>query len=249
MKRQLSLLSLILVCFLGCPAVPEDEPSGPIAKSGTTPTIDGVFEVGEWDDAVIVKAGKHQQFRLKHDGTNLYFALIGDGGNLFFDKDTGLHVLHASAQLCWAEYIKSDDSVQSLAKPYVGQLFGLQNKPVDTINNLINGYLTENGWVASIGGNQAESEFAVSFDWLGVTTGLGRIVDIPGIYITSGRHFSPEEIEELMKLSLEERKVQFPTLYWPSEPVPNDSLCAGYCPEKIRCAPTGWGKIWLDLQI
>lgn len=248
MKRKLSILSLALICFLECSSVPEVEPSGPIARLGTTPTIDGVFEDGEWDDAEIVQAGEYQQFRLKHDGTNLYFAVVGDGGNLWFNKDKGLQVLHASAQLGSVEYTKSDTSTQLLDKALVGQLFGLQNKSATEINESIAGYLAENGWVGSIGGNKAQTEFAVSFDWLGVTIGSGRFVEIPSIYIYSGRQFSPVEIEELMELSLEARKKQYPTLYWPVLPVPNDSLNSGYSPETISFDPTDWGKIWIDLN-
>ncbi|MHC4362415.1 MAG: hypothetical protein ACYSTZ_06275 [Planctomycetota bacterium] len=223
------------------------EPSGPIARSGSTPTIDGVFEDGEWDDAEVVQAGKYQQFRLKHDSTNLYFAVVGDGGNLWFNKDKGLHVLHASAQLCSAEYTKSDTPAQLLDKAFVGQLYGVQNESATDINEKMTGYLAENGWVGSIGGNKAQTEFAVSFNWLGVTIGSERFVEIPVLYLYSGRHFSPEEIEKLRALSLEERKEQYPTLYWPVLPVPNDSLNSGYCPETISFDPTDWGRIWIDL--
>jgi hypothetical protein len=249
MKRQLPLLSLALVCLLGCTAVSEAEPSGPIARFGSTPTIDGVFGDGEWDDAEVVQAGKHQQFWLKHDGTNLYLALVGDGGNLWFDRDTGLHVLHASAQLASAEYTKSENSTQTLAKKFVGQLYGLQNESAATIIERTAGYLAENGWVGSIGGNKAQTEFAVSFDWLGVIIGSERFVETPSIYIHSGRLMSPEEIEELSALSLQEREERYPTLYWPVLPVPNDSLNAGYCPETIRYDSTDWGKIWIDLEM
>ncbi len=92
--------------------------SGPIARFGSAPTIDGVFEEGEWDDAEVVRAGEYQRFRIKHDGKNLYFALVGGGGDLWFNKDAGLHILHSSSQLGSAEYIKSDSSVQSLSKPF-----------------------------------------------------------------------------------------------------------------------------------
>jgi hypothetical protein len=233
---------------LGGPAVPEDEPSGPIAKSGTTPTIDGVFEVSEWDDAVIVKAGKHQQFRLKHDGTNLYFALIGDGSNLFLERDTCFHVLHASAQLTWAVYSKSEDTIQSRYKKYDHKLWGLQNKPADSIKYLIKSYLSENGWVASIGGTKRQTEFALSFDWLGINIKSGGYVKIPNIYIYSGMLFAPgdPEIEKLMALSLEERKTQYPTLYWPSEPAPNESSKENF-PETVSFDPSTWGNIWIGL--
>jgi len=247
-RLQQLILTLAFACSLGCNSALEAEPSGPIARFGTSPTIDGVFDDGEWDDAEVVQAGKYQQFRLKHDSTNLYFAVVGDGGNLWFDMDTGLHVLHASAQLASVEYTKTDTSVQSLDKPFVGQLYGLQDESATDIIETLAGYLAENGWVASIGGNKAQTEFAVSFDWLGVAIGSGRFVETPSIYIFSGRHFTPEEIEELSALSLEERKEHYPTLYWPALPVPNDSLNSGYSPKTIRIDPTEWGKISIDLQ-
>ena len=249
MKMQLLLLSLILICFLGCSPVPEGEPSGPISRFGSTPTIDGVFAEGEWDDAVVVQAGEYQQFRLKHDSTNLYFALVGDGGNLWFNKDPGLQVLHSSAQLASAEYTKSDSSTLLLHKAFQGQLFGLQNEPATDINKKITAYLAQNGWVGSMGGNKAQTEFAVSFNCLGVSIGSKRFVEIPPLYIYSGRHFTPEEVEKLglRKLSLEERKKQYPTLYWPVLPVPNDSLNTGYSPKTISFDPSEWGKIWIDL--
>ncbi len=251
MRRQLSILTLILICFfcsLGCSTVDERVPSGPVARFGTAPMIDGIFDEGEWDDAGIIQAGEYQQFRIKHDSTNLYFAMIGDGGNLFFDKGKELHVLHASAQLGSAIYAKSDDSILSLTQPYSYSLWGVQDQPLDTIHDRMAGYLAENGWVGSIGGNKAESEFAISFDWLGVAFGSDRFVEIPGIYVNSGCLVGPDEIEEFLKLSLEERKRQYPTLYWPGPPVPNDSLCSGYCPETISLDSTGWGTIWIDLE-
>jgi hypothetical protein len=246
MKMQSIILSLILICFFGCSSNPRDEQSGPIAKFGSTPTIDGVFEEGEWGDAEIVQAGKYQQFRLKHDNTNLYFAFVGDGGDLWFNKDKGLYILHASAQLTSVKYTKSNTSSWSLDSMFAKQLYGLQNKSPIDYKKGIHAFLAENGWVGSIGGNKAQTEFAVSFDWLGVTMGLERFIEIPSIYIYSGRLLSLEEIEELMVLSENERKEKYPTLYWPVLPVPNDSVSSGYYPEMIRLDPTDWGKIWID---
>ena len=119
---------------------------------------------------------------------------------------------------------------------------------MENIIKKMNAYLAENGWVGSIGGNKAQSEFAVSFKWLGLSIGSKRYVELPSLYITSGRHFTMEEINEfLKKLSLEERKKQYPTLYWPVLPVPNDSIASGYSPKRISFDPTEWGKIWVDL--
>jgi len=246
MKWQLSTLGPVLVCLIGCSAVPEEVPSGPIARLGTTPRIDGVFEDGEWDDAEIVEAGEYQQFRVKHDGTNLYLAVVGDGGDLWFNKNTGLQVLHASAQLGWADYRESDTLIQSLGKCSDFALGGLQDESATVVRERMAGYLAENGWVGSIGGNPAQTEFAVSFDWLGVTPESGRFAGTPGIYIYSGRSFSPEQVEELMALSLEERKEQYPTLYWPRPWEPIDTM--RLCSETINFDPSYWGRIWIDLQ-
>ncbi|UCC45509.1 MAG: hypothetical protein JSU65_06210 [Candidatus Zixiibacteriota bacterium] len=248
MVRRLSLLILVLVCFSGCSSTPEPEPPGPIARSGTTPTIDGVFEEGEWNDAVVVQAGEYQQFMVKHDNSNLYFAFKGDGGDLFLERDTCFHLLHASAQLAWAVYSKSEDTIQSRHKSYDYKLWGLQDKPADSIKHLIESYLSENGWVASIGGTKRQTEFALSFDWLGIDTEAGEYAKIPNIYIYSGMLFAPgdPEIEKLMALSIEERKIQYPTLYWPSEPAPKDSFKKVF-PDTVSFDPSTWGEIWIEL--
>ena len=70
-------------------------------------------------------------------------------------------------------------------------------------------YLAENGWVASTGpmGNMAQAEWAVSFDWLGVTNTAQRFVEIPRLLIFSARmRLSPEDKKALLALPLEERK-------------------------------------------
>ena len=251
MKRQLFILSLILFCYLRCSSVTEVEPSGPIARLGSTPTIDGVFEDGEWDDAEVVQAGEYQRFRIKHDGHNLYFALVGGGGDLWFNKDTGLHILHSSGQLGSAEYVKSDSSVQSLDKPFDYQLGSLQKKSVTDVQKALADYLAENGWVASIAhlGPRRQTEFAVSFDWLGVSAGSKRFVKIPSIYVYSGMIFSAgdPELEKLMAMPLEERKTKYATLYWPSENEPNDNVGSGRSPETMSIDSTSWGTIWIDL--
>ncbi|MBN1274183.1 MAG: hypothetical protein JXB26_18115 [Candidatus Aminicenantes bacterium] len=249
MKIQLLILSLILGCFLGCSPDHEVEPSGPIAGLGSTPTIDGVFEDGEWDDAEVVQVDKNRHFRIKHDGTHLYFAFDQDGGSLYFYKNTGLHVLHASAQLGMAKYIKVDNLMQSLDKAFEWQLWGLQNEPVIDVNEKVADYLAKNGWVASIGhlGNIAQAEWAVSFDWLGVTNTGQRYVEAPKLFMFLARmRLSPEEKEALSALPPEERKNRYPALIWPVLPVPDDSLNNGKCPETINIDPTGWGKIWID---
>ena len=251
MKMSWSIQSLIFVCFLGCTSTRDVEPSGPVARFGSTPTIDGVFEEGEWDDADAVQVGKFEQFRLKHDSINLYFAFNHDGGNVYFYKDKGIRVLHASAQLGIAEYKKSCSLTQSLDKAFDWQLFGLQNKSATEINEIMTAYLAENGWVASTGplGNMAQAEWAVSFDLLGVTNVSKRYAETPKLYIFSARmRLSPEEKEELQALPPEERKNRYPALYWPAPPVPDDSLNNGLCPKTINIDFTGWSTIWIDFE-
>lgn len=238
---------LFLLCASGC----EVEPSGPIARFGSTPAIDGIFEDGEWDDAVVVQVSEYHQFRVKHDSTNLYFAFDQDGGNLWLYNETGLRILHASAQLGSAEYTKSDSLMLLLDRGFEWQLYGLQKKPVGEINKIMSDYLAENGWVASIGplGNMAQAEWAVSLNWMGVTNAAQRFVETPGLYIFSARmRLSPEEKEALLELTPEERKDQYPPLTWPALPVPDDSVNRGLCPKSIKIDPTGWSKIWIDLE-
>ncbi len=252
MKTHLPVLCLLCVCVMGCSSVSETEPSGSIARYGTIPTIDGVFEEGEWDDAEIVRAGKVEQFRIKHDGNNLYFAVIGGGGEFWFDTDQGLRILHWSAQLGSVEYIKSDSLMQSLDKPFAFGLWGLQHESPSVIEETLTGYLTDNGWAANIApmGDLYQSELVVSLDWLGVNVESGRFVEIPGVRISAGLLLTRGDPrnEVLMSLALDERKDLYPPLLWPAEPMVNDSLSKGIHPETIRVDHKGFGKIWIDLE-
>ena len=61
-EKFVQVKSQVRLCFEQLKSnvtVPEVEPCGPIARFGGTPTIDGVFEAGEWDDAEVVQAGKY----------------------------------------------------------------------------------------------------------------------------------------------------------------------------------------------
>jgi len=250
--RNCSLVCVFLVCFSGCSSTPEVEPSGPVARLGSAPIIDGVFDSGEWDDAGIVRAGTIEQFRIKHDGVNLYFAVNAGGGNLVFNTDTGLRVLHWSAQLGSAEYTKSDTLTQSLDRPFAFELWGLQDESPAVIHETLAGYLAENGWAANTAsmGNLMQSELVISFDWLGVNTGSGQFVEIPSVRVGGGLMIArgdPRE-EELMALSREEMRRLYPSVSWPAESVPNDSIGMGPLPDTVRIDPADFGKIWIDLR-
>jgi len=249
--KFLLFYSAILVCLLECSSTREVEPAGPIARFGSTPTIDGVFEDEEWDDARVIRENQVEQFRIKHDNTNLYLAFNHDGGNIYFNKDNGIQILHASAQLGFAEYIKSGSLKQTLEKAFDWQLYGLQNESASDINETMAIYLAEKGWVASTGplGNFAQAEWAISLDWLGITESSKRFVETPELFIFAARmRLSPEEKEAFMALTQEEKKDRYPPLIWPASPIPNDSLNNGYCPETINIDPTVWSTIWIDMK-
>jgi hypothetical protein len=252
MTRSLSIVCLFLVCFMACSSTREVEPTGLIARLGGTPTIDGVFDSGEWDDAEIVRVDTIEQFRIKHDGVNLYFAVRAGGGNLLFNTDAGVRVLHWSAQLGSAEYVKVEASTQSLAEPFAFELWGLQDESAAVIQETLAGYLAENGWAANIAsmGNLMQSELVVSFDWLGVNTGSGRFVEIPSVRIGAGLMISrgdPRE-KELLALSREEMKKLYPSVSWPAESPPKDSIGIGDLPDTIHVDAADYGKIWIDLR-
>ena len=139
MRRISPIVCSLLVCLLACSSTHEVEPTGVIVRFGTTPTIDGVFDPGEWDDAEIVRADTIEQFRIKHDGSNLYFAVRAGGGNILFDTDSGVRVLHWSAQLGSAEYLKTDTLTQVLDKPFAYELWGLYGESPAVIQETLAG--------------------------------------------------------------------------------------------------------------
>ncbi|MGD9402169.1 MAG: hypothetical protein PVF95_07885 [bacterium] len=254
MIRSLVLLCSFLICLLACSSTHEVEPTGIIARSGSTPTIDGVFDPGEWDDAEIVRADTVEQFRVKHDGENLYFAVRAGGGNILFDTDSGVRVLHWSAQLGSAEYVKSDTSTQLLDRPFAYELWGLQNESPAVIRDSLTKYLAENGWAGNTAsmGNLMESELAISLDWLGVDTGSGRFVELPGVRIGAGLMIARGDPrgKELLAMSREEMKEMYPSVFWPSESPPSDSIgMGGGLPDTIRVDKADYGKIWIDLRM
>jgi hypothetical protein len=255
MIRSLPIVILILNCVLACSSKRDIPSRGLIARFGSTPTIDGVFAPGEWNDAEIVRADTIEQFRIKHDGINLYFAVKAGGGNLLFNTDAGVRVLHWSAQLGLAEYIKSDTLRQLLEKPFAFELWGLQNESPSVIQEALAGYLANNGWASNTAsmGNLMQSELVVSFDWLGVNPKSGRFVEIPSVNICGGLMISRGDprAEELMTLSQEEMEKLYPSVSWPAKFPASDSLCMlfmGGLPDTIQIDEADFGKIWIDLR-
>ena len=148
--------------------------------------------------------------------------------------------------------MKSDTLTQSLDKPFAPELWGLHEQSPAVIREALAGYLRENGWVANTAsmGELMQSELAISFDWLGVNSGSGRFVEIPGVRIRGGLMISrgdPRE-EELNQLSREEMNRLYPFVSWPAESVPRDSIGVGGLPDTIRIDPADFGEIWIDLS-
>ncbi len=251
MRIGLPIRCSILVCLLACSSRQEVEPTGLIARFGSTPTIDGVYDSGEWDDAVIVKADTVELFRIKHDSENLYFAVRAGGGDLVFNMDAGVRVLHWSAQLGSAEYMKTGTSAQVLDKPFAYELWGLQDESPAVIHETLAEYLAKNGWTANIAsmGNLMQSELAVSFEWLGLDTESGRFVEIPSFRIGAGLMITKGDSrgKELLSLPREQLKKLYPSVRWPSKSTPKD-LIGGDLPDTIRVDGTDFGRIWIDLK-
>ena len=251
MKKSLPIVGSLLVCLLACSSRQEVEPTGLIARFGSTPIIDGVYDSGEWDDAVIVRADTVELFRVKHDSENLYFAVRAGGGDLVFNMDAGVRILHWSAQLGSAEFVKSGTSAQVLDKPFAYELWGLQDESPAIIRETLAEYLAKNGWTANTAsmGNLMQSELAVSFDWLGLDTELGRFVEIPSFRIGAGLMITRGDPrgKELLSLSREELRKLYPSVRWPSESTPKDSIGGGL-PDTIRVDETDFGRIWIDLR-
>jgi hypothetical protein len=210
-----------------------------------------VFEPGEWEDAASVLVDSVEKFRIKHDGVNLYFAVNAGGGDLRFNTESGLRVLHWSAQLASAEYVKTDTLTQVLDKPFAPELWGLYEESPAVIRETLARYLAEHGWTADPAstGNVMQTELAVSFDWLGVNIGTERFVEIPSVRVGGGLMLSmgdPRE-DELFAMPREESERLYPSVSWPLESEPSDSIGMGGLPDTIRIDPADYGKIWIDL--
>ena len=150
------------------------------------------------------------------------------------------------------DQLPSDASTQSLDKPFAFELWGLRNETQDVIQEALSTYLAENGWAANLAsmGHVYESEVALSFDWLGVTLGTGRFVEIPSVRIGGGLLISKGDprAEEIKALSREERERRYPRLSWPLESAPRDSIGMGPLPDTIHMDPADYGRIWIDLE-
>jgi hypothetical protein len=242
MKPRLFILGAFLVSILLSPSNPMGAQSEPIARFGTAPTIDGVFEDGEWDDAEVFQVDSSWRLRLKHDGANLYAALDGAGGNIWLKEKDAMRVLHASFALNLVEYSKSESSDWVRSHEPVNALFGLQKESAAAIKEGMTKYLAENGWAASLipMGNTTETEFAITFEHLGIAgdPDAARFVEIPFVYIFTATNLPPEKLAG-----------RAGWWHWPGLRETSDEfLRRGHRPDKISADAIEWGKIRIDLR-
>jgi len=249
MKLPMTPTLLAWILLAGC-SPDAQAPPGPIAGSGTAPLIDGVFDEGEWDDAAVVRDGARELFRVKHDGTNVYFAVRAGGGELAFDMDGGLRVLHWSGQLGSLAYAKTGTATQSLARPFDYELWGLRDEPPAVVRETLAAYLARNGWTANLAsmGNLMESELAVSLDWLGMDAASGRLAELPGLRVEAGLMVARNDplSEAIRALSREELDRRYPAVYWPTAPA--GAPGRGGWPDTLRVDPARFGRIRIDLR-
>ena len=99
-------------------------------------------------------------------------------------------------------------------------------------------------------GNLMQSELVVSFDWLGVDTESERFAKIPNVRIGAGLMITRGDPrgKELLALSRKELEKQYPSVFWPAESPPRDSIGMGGLPDTIRIDGADYGKIWIDLR-
>lgn len=239
--RAYLVVFLISLLFTSCSKINKPEYT---AEFGSTPTVNGIFADGEWDDANIIKIDSMKSIRLKHDNENIYFALDGDGGNIYFLRENKMTVLHASFSLGWTDYIKQESSSWSCVSKYEWELYKLQDSAQNIIDQTILKYGDENGWSGSLipMGNKYQTEFAVSFKWLGIDqNSKSDYTPLPKILICSFMNMPRDECE-IKGITLEMLKTN-----WPITAAPIDSLNRGYCPESISLDTSHWGEIFIRL--
>lgn len=143
------------------------------APRGSAPRIDGFFGETEWADAATLELSATKKVLLKHDGQNLYVALDAPGGDLFFHSGDRVRQLHSSFALGSKEYAPVEGGTWSFVSKTPIALHGLQKRQPEEIDAAFAQHLETQGWAASLipMGNPYQTEFVVSFEWLGIAPG------------------------------------------------------------------------------
>ena len=143
-------------------AVP-DANSRLYAPQGISATIDGVFASGEWDNALTTELA-NGELLLMHAGGYLYLGIRSDKlglGSVCVSWDDEISILHSSAALGTATYVKADEGWQKTRN------FSWTNRAISNSQQALEErreHLESENWLASNGlmGNYNEMEYQIT---------------------------------------------------------------------------------------
>ena len=150
---------------------------------GNTPSIDGTFSPGEWDDALKTDLTNGGELMLMHDDGYLYMGIrsreMGYGSICNVD-DNQISILHSSAGLGTAIFERSGDDWRRIQQ--------FSYCCWEASQSQLDEFLLRDGWVASVGtkGVPEEMEYQIAMeDGLrfavregGRTVGAGVVVKV-----------------------------------------------------------------------
>ncbi|MEN8113268.1 MAG: hypothetical protein ABFS21_02675, partial [Actinomycetota bacterium] len=146
-------------------ALPEPNDRTVLMPAGEAPAIDGIIEVGEWDNAATVTMSNDDLLHwMRSDGT-LYVALdSGDVGavNVVIARAGELWILHSSAALGSSLWVTSDSGWEQSH----GYSWCCRSSTDDAARL---GLLENEGWQANIGftGDDGVVEYQIEIPWAG----------------------------------------------------------------------------------
>lgn len=157
-----------------------------VVPAASAPTIDGSFAEGEWDAALSSRMSDGAVLFLQHSDDTLYLAVhsaaIG-AVNVAIAIDDGVEILHSSAALGSARYLRSDTNWE-LAHGFTWCCRGTSDQSGR------NALMATEGWQANIGfaGDPGVVEYAISRPWRGALLAVSSIRD------EDDRDFWPAEL-------------------------------------------------------
>lgn len=136
-----------------------------VVPNGSAPQIDGTLAAGEWDDALSIPLSDAASLFLKHAGGYLYLGIqatsMGVGSPLIV-RGGEILVLHASAALGTAIYVRKDDA-WTLRQDFEWKCrstgFSAPAK------NERARFLQQNGWLGTIGYLGDPNQFEYEIAW------------------------------------------------------------------------------------
>ena len=165
-RRTLLLLTLLCVLLPFTPLAPASCHSGDsiVAVYGTTPTIDGVFSPGEWDDANFIPIGPAIA-HVKQDGEYLNIAF------LIFDNS------YSGADYCVLGFDVDHNGINSVGDFYImyerinycSEYYGPSWTPVTPSGYSYSRTTYADHWIA---------EFRISYSKIGVTAGNAKTLGL-----------------------------------------------------------------------